>query len=61
MYCANLDSWESTHGAQKVDVNREGIKSTEVSHLIGGVNNQFGLLDNRETKDGFHGDIGSGA
>jgi hypothetical protein len=32
----------------------------EVSHLIGGIKNHFGLLDERETKDGINSDFGSG-
>jgi hypothetical protein len=55
-----LDCWDSTLGKPKFDVKRGAIKSTEVSHLIGGVDNHVGLLDERETKDGINGDIGSG-
>ncbi len=38
---------------------RWGVKGTKFGHLVHGINNHLGLLDEWQTKDGVDGDIAS--
>ncbi len=55
-----LNSRDSAYGMVIVNVKRGVVESTKIRHLIGGVDNHFGVLDEWENKDGIHCDIGAG-
>ncbi len=48
-----------THCVTKIDGERWRVEDTKVGHLVRGINNHLGLLDERQTKNGVDGDIAS--
>jgi hypothetical protein len=52
-----IDRRHRTHCVAKIDGNRWRIVGTKFGHLVRGIDNHLGLLDEWQTKDGVDGDI----